>query len=74
MAGPGVIQPMVILTFNNVGPMIYNNWPSFLTEVNPLSSGFVWASFDGTTNAPFVYPQGSTIQELEQLVLGAPQP
>ena len=30
---------------------------------------FVWASFDGTTNDPVVYPDGKSIQNLEKQIL-----
>ena len=30
---------------------------------------FVWSSFDGTTNAPVVYPDGTSIDNLENEVL-----
>jgi hypothetical protein len=30
---------------------------------------FVWASFDGTTNDPVVYPNGNSIQNLENQIL-----
>lgn len=42
---------------------------------NPLTSDqyflgyFVWASFDGTTNAPVVYPNGTSIDNLENQIL-----
>lgn len=72
LAGPGVIAGQVVLTFNKLGPYFYNAGPFedgqiFLTEFNS-GSGFVWGSFDGTTNAPVVYPIGSSIQELEQQI------
>src|ERR1019366_3804669 len=30
---------------------------------------FVWASYDGTTNAPVVYPNGTSIDNLENQIL-----
>ena len=30
---------------------------------------FVWATFDGTTNAPVVYPNGTSIDNLENQIL-----
>lgn len=72
-AGPGVIQPQIEITINTIGPHLFNyDFPDgidFLFEENG-SAGFNWGSFDGTTNAPVVYPVGSTIEALEQQVLG----
>lgn len=73
LAGPGVIAGQVVLLFNKLGPFNFNAGPfadgqTFLMEFNS-GSGFVWGSFDGTTNAPVVYPIGSSIQELEQQIL-----
>jgi hypothetical protein len=33
-------------------------------DANPISM-LAWGSFDGTTNAPVVYPNGTSIQNLE---------
>lgn len=75
LAGPGVIAPPYFLTFNKVGPTLLN-----VDFVDPLIidllfeedafRGFVWGSFDGTTNAPVIYPEGSSLEALEQQVLG----
>ena len=71
LAGPGVIQPQAVITFNKVGPHLFNYGPpqNFLDESSGRS-GFLWGFFDGTTNAPVVFPDGASIQELEQQVLG----
>jgi hypothetical protein len=75
LAGPGTLDPGVFLVFNKVGP-IYAN-PGFflstftntlLTEVNQ-SVDLLWGSFDGTTNAPTVYPSGTSIDDLANQVL-----
>jgi hypothetical protein len=68
LAGPGTFLGPMTLTFNNVGPIRLNSGPSWLQE----SSGnlyFNWASFDGSTNAPYLYPQGASITDLENQVL-----
>ena len=71
--GPGVIQSSVIIAFSNVGPFIQNTFPGFLNQAN--SSGIFggWAAFDGTTNAPFIFPNGASIMQLQQLVYGGGQ-
>lgn len=65
--GPGTITPPVRITFNKVGHIALNAQPSFLFESSPI---FRWGSFDGSTNAPFLYPSGSSIDELERQILG----
>jgi hypothetical protein len=68
LAGPGVLDTPVFIIFNKIGPVFENFQFDFLDE-QTASFNFVWGSFDGTTNEPFVYPNGATIQELEQRVL-----
>ncbi|HAB17437.1 MAG TPA: hypothetical protein PLX89_10720 [Verrucomicrobiota bacterium] len=60
--GPGIVEPGIQVIFNKVGPWIFN-----ITETTEELGvrGFVWGSYDGTTNAPVVYPVGSTLQEIE---------
>jgi hypothetical protein len=70
LAGPGVITPQIVIAFNKVGPFILNVTPFSLDELNNNGLGFIWGSFDGSTNAPVVYPIGTTIQDLESQVLG----
>lgn len=69
IAGPGVIRAPVRLEFNKVGPMILNRPPFFVTRDNPLFQYFAWGSFDGSTNTPVVFPVGTTIQDVERLIL-----
>ncbi|MBC8003171.1 MAG: hypothetical protein H7X97_11355 [Opitutaceae bacterium] len=68
-AGPGVIQPPIVITFNNVGDFNFNMVPGFVDEATPLVSGWVWGSFDGTTNAPFVYSRDRrSLEDLENAI------
>jgi len=75
LAGPGVIDGQTIFTFNKVGPVFYNGpWPDtngFTDLVNETTQvpALQWASFDGTTNLPILYPNGTSIQELENQML-----
>lgn len=70
-SGPGTINPGVIITFNNAGPINFNIADSpFLSEENPGAVWPIWGSFDGTTNAPVVYPLGTSIEDIERQVLG----
>ena len=64
LAGPGVINPSTKITLNKAGPTYYNTSPYFLD--GPASqTAILWASFDGTTNLPVVYPSGTSIADLE---------
>jgi len=78
--GPGVIQGSVVLNYSKLGPYIYGlegYYPassatsSFISSFNSLS-GFVWGSFDGTTNAPTLFPSDISVPDLEWLVLQGP--
>ncbi len=69
-SGPGQINGQVVITFSDVGPWIFNQFANFTDEANPAYMGLVWGSFDGTTNPPVVYPIGTSIQDLEDQVLG----
>jgi hypothetical protein len=55
-------------TFDKVGPWFLNQGPFFIDEVNSLLV-FIWGSFDGTTNAPIVYPVGTSLSDLQNQVL-----
>jgi hypothetical protein len=66
--GPGTREPFVEITFNKVGPFYRNIGPSFLTEATQTTN-FIWGSFDGSTNAPIIYPSSSSLANLENLVL-----
>ncbi len=78
LAGPGTIIDTLALPkvfiLNKLSPL-------FLNESSPLGPFLIpseftqvpfvaWGSFDGTTNAPVVYPNGSSLGELENLILG----
>jgi len=77
--GPGVIPPPVVLALSTVGPYIVNRFPGFLDQADPLPASDPidgifggmfggWAAFDGTTNAPYIFPNGASIQQLQQMV------
>lgn len=79
--GPGTIQAPVNITFSKIGPWVLNQFPGFTAEPDldnsVLSSGFrgwVWGSFDGSTNPPIVFPKEITLEELELRVLQETQP
>jgi hypothetical protein len=71
LGGPGTIEPGTFFIYNKVGPIFANFWPnSESLEAQALQSTlFIWGSFDGTTNLPVVYPNGTTIANLENQFL-----
>jgi hypothetical protein len=82
-AGPGTINPPVTIVFNSVGPTYVNgqlfgtiDGTSFFTQTPGGDTSdafyetyFLYASFDGSTNAPVVYPDGTSIDGLENQIL-----
>ena len=66
--GPGTREPFIEITFNKVGPLLQNVGPASLLEASAFPS-FIWGSFDGSTNAPIVYPSGTSITDLENQIL-----
>lgn len=79
-AGPGTLFPAASIAFSKLGPfVIHIDAPPLLTGTDidgqalGLFSGSissVWGSFDGTTNAPVIYPTGSSLEALERVHLG----
>jgi len=81
-AGPGIIFPSTTISFEKAGPVYFNvygdvtNGTPKLTQLpgsdtNNLfySSYFYWASFDGTTNAPTIYPNTSGLDDVANHLL-----
>mgnify|MGYP001290557862 FL=1 len=66
-AGPGNVNPTVILSYSKLGPFLGNSGPSSLDQ-GTAGIGLIWGSFDGTTNDPVVYPPGMTIQILQEII------
>jgi hypothetical protein len=66
LAGPGEIQPSAGITFSSILPYYYN---VFEGSEEQATIGTVWGSFDGTTNAPIVFPIGTSIRDIERLVM-----
>ena len=69
LAGPGVIRGPATFQFNKVGPGYVNGTYPFASEESLALLDFAWASFDATTNAPVIYPNGASIANLEDQVL-----
>jgi len=64
IAGPGVFQGPMTLTFNKVGPAHLNSYPGQNDEATSFFY-YQWASFDGSTNAPILYPNATSILNLQ---------
>jgi len=73
LAGPGTINPLSTISFNKVGDAFEN-----YVEITDLgTNGFQytqtpvlqWASFDSSTNDPVLYPNGTSIQNLQSQIL-----
>lgn len=72
LAGPGTITSPTVITFDKSGPLYFNYSPNayFLdsAEAGQLTV-LIWGSFDGSTNLPTVYPNGTSLAMLENQVL-----
>jgi hypothetical protein len=71
---PSTMSAPMLITLNNIGPIEWDYNPYFMDSANyyeyPI---FNWGSFDGSTNAPIVFPVGYSLEELEaQVVQGGP--
>jgi hypothetical protein len=66
LGGPGEVQPSVAITFSSIFPF-YRNVFEGSEEQGTVS--FVWGSFDGSTNAPIIYPLGTSIHDVERQVM-----
>jgi hypothetical protein len=69
LAGPGTIDPPSTITFDKVGPIIENLSPYLLSQSAFYFQDFIWGSFDGSTNDPIVYPNGTSLATLESEAL-----
>jgi hypothetical protein len=77
LAGPGVINGPITFAYNKIGDAYENGslaafsftTNQFLTELTQTPV-LAWASYDGSTNAPELYPNGNSILNLEnQLII-----
>jgi hypothetical protein len=72
LAGPGTIEPFTTVTFNKVGPIYENGTPNSFFPDTAEASQFtlrILGSFNGSTNAPVIYPNGTSLVNLENQVL-----
>ena len=76
LAGPGTIATPTTFTYTKMGDAFWNGY--FLNTASASTNGFLgelgqihslaWASFDASTNAPELYPNGTSIQNLEAIL------
>jgi hypothetical protein len=67
LAGPGIIQPQVKITFIKPSFRVQTSdaWPPGTVCVE----NFQWGSFDSSTNLPVAYPDGTSLVNIHQLTL-----
>jgi len=75
LAGPGVINAPVTFDYNKIGTAFDNGPLEFTVSTNQFLSQLTqypasaWASFDSSTNDPVVYPDGTSISNLENQII-----
>lgn len=75
LAGPGVINNGETFDFNRIGDAFRNGSLVELGGTNQFLGGYTqyatlsWASFDGSSNAPVLYPNGQSILNLQNQIL-----
>ncbi len=71
LAGPGTIDRSTLITFNKAGPIFYNTVTnhSYSLDERTAEQYAMWGSYDDSTNAPVVYPNGTSIAAIESQML-----
>jgi hypothetical protein len=75
LAGPGTIESSpnpTFITYNKVGQIFGNSsFNAYRWDVAEISATtlFTWGSFDASTNAPVVYPNGTTLENIENQMM-----
>jgi hypothetical protein len=71
--GPGTIDTgvQVTITYNKIGEIFSNSGVNSSPSAEVTAGSFFqWASFDGTSKSPVIYPSGTSIREFEARILG----
>jgi hypothetical protein len=63
--GPGTVLPGQTITFSKLGRSLFNIGDG--GEIDASSIPW-WSAYDGTTNAPVIFPIGESIEAIEQLI------
>jgi len=67
---PSVASPTMSLVINDVGPLAINESPNFMQgSALFITPFFQFGSFDGTTNPPIVFPQGTSLSAVTASLL-----
>jgi hypothetical protein len=69
---PNTISAPMVVVLDNAGPVYLNTSidPVALTSLDSYQYPvFNWGTFDGSTNPPILYPNGTSLAELEQQVV-----
>jgi hypothetical protein len=66
--GPGTIEPFTGFVFNKAAPVFYNRGGNTASEATQ-ETALIWGSFGMDTNPPVVYPSGTSLENLENMVL-----
>jgi hypothetical protein len=65
-AGPGVIEGPTVIAFSYLLPGFQND--DFFFDESTATRTEVWGAYDGTTNAPVIFPSSLSIQDIERRV------
>jgi hypothetical protein len=86
LAGPGTITTPTVFTYNKASPVYFNSssgvmngTPYFTSTPGSATNSYyleyyLWANFDGTTNAPVVFPNGTSLENLQNLIIAQVTP
>ncbi|HEX7860506.1 MAG TPA: hypothetical protein VF773_09285 [Verrucomicrobiae bacterium] len=71
VGGPGIIYGPNVISYSNTGPALFNVLPGTATEESAgVLQGFLWGVFDGSTNAPVVFPKDLTLEDVSLIITG----
>lgn len=67
-SGPGIIRPQIRIVFNRrIGPLLRTS--DSRPEGAAVVSDYLWGSFDGSTNAPMIFPGGIPVDNTNKTVV-----
>lgn len=79
LAGPGNIDPNIVITFNSAEPYVINvENPTIVDEgltestaawIFGAGTNFAWGWYDGSGREPIVFPQGTSLRDLENMLV-----
>jgi hypothetical protein len=80
IGGPGNIRPPLSVVYEKAGPVYFNPNTFFIGAGGVITNApltkdegtgfldFLWGTYDGTTNDPVVYPNGTSLANIENQV------